>query len=139
MLEVYNYNILTVQEMKMMKKILLAALVAGSLGSVAIPSSASIVIVRTAPPPPRTEVMPPPRHGYVWAPGHWEWRHHRHTWVRGNWMRDRKGYVYNAPTWQEHNGRWHMQRGAWARGNRDNDGDGVRNKDDARPNNPNRQ
>jgi hypothetical protein len=120
----------------MMKKILLAALVAGSFGAVALPSSAAVVYVREAPPPPRTETMPPPRHGYVWAPGHWEWKHRRHTWVGGSWIRDRKGYVYNAPTWQEHDGRWQMQRGAWKRGNRDNDGDGVRNKDDARPNNP---
>jgi len=124
----------------MMKKILLAAMITASFGGLTAVTSASaaVVVVRTAPPAPREERIPAPRRGYVWAPGHWEWKHNRHTWVGGSWLRDRKGYVYHAPTWEERDGRWQMQRGNWARGNRDNDGDGVRNKDDARPNNPNR-
>ncbi len=118
----------------MMKKILLAALIAGSFGAVTIPVSAAVVIVRTAPPPPREERMPEARRGYVWAPGHWEWRHNRHTWIGGSWLRERRGYVYHAPEWQEHDGRWQMQRGNWARG--DKDGDGVPNGQDRHPNNP---
>lgn len=120
----------------MIKKILLAALIAGSFGSAAVPVSAAVVIVREAPPPPRAERVPQARRGYVWVPGHWEWKHQRHTWVRGAWIRDRKGYVYHAPAWEERDGSWHMQRGNWAR--RDKDGDGVPNGADARPNNPNR-
>jgi hypothetical protein len=122
--------------MNMFKKILLAALIAGSFGSVTVPVLAAVVIVRQAPPPPREERMPTARHGYTWAPGHWEWRHQRHTWVRGSWMRDRRGYVYHNPSWEERDGRWHMQRGNWSR--RDKDGDGVPNGQDNRPNNPNR-
>ena len=118
----------------MMKKILLAALIAGSLGSVAAPAMSAVVIVREAPPAPRAERVPAARRGYVWAPGHWEWKHNRHAWVRGNWVRARRGYVYNAPTWQERDGGWQMERGGWRRGDRD--GDGVRNRDDAHPNNP---
>ncbi|MGI9113705.1 MAG: hypothetical protein DLM52_08050 [Chthoniobacterales bacterium] len=22
---------------------------------------------------------------YVWVPGHWTWRHHRHVWVHGHY------------------------------------------------------
>ncbi len=120
----------------MMKRLLIAAMIAGSLGSVAVPASSAVVIVRQAPPEPRPETAPPARRGYVWAPGHRDWKRNRHVWVRGTWVRERKGYRYNAPTWQERDGRWHMQRGNWARGDRD--GDGVRNSQDARPNNPNR-
>jgi hypothetical protein len=121
-----------------MKKLLIAAMLAGSLGSVAAVADAAVVVVREAPPPPRNEVVPTARHGYVWAPGHWEYRHNRYVWVRGNWMRERHGYHYNSPNWVERDGRWVMERGGWARGHRDNDGDGVPNRLDARPNNPNR-
>jgi hypothetical protein len=121
-----------------MKKLLLAALVAGSFGSMSIPAGADTVIVRTAPPAPRAERTPPPRRGYVWAPGHWEWRHGNHVWIKGNWLRERRGYSYHAPTWVERDGRWVMERGTWVRGGRDRDGDGVPNRMDARPNNPNR-
>ena len=123
----------------MMKKLLIAAMIAGSLGSIAAPAISAVIIVREAPPEPRAERTPPPRRGYVWAPGHWDWRNNHHVWVRGAWIRDRKGYHYTAPAWQERDGRWEMQRGNWARGQRDNDGDGVPNRRDERPNNPNRQ
>ncbi len=123
-----------------MKKLLLAAALAGSLGTVTIPATSAVILVQQAPPEPRSERVPAARRGYVWAPGHWEWRSNsnKHVWVRGSWMRDRKGYVYNPPSWRERDGRWEMQRSEWRRGNRDNDGDGVRNRDDVRPNNPNR-
>ena len=124
----------------MMKKLLVAALVAGSLGSVTLPSTATaaVIIVREAPPPPRSERVPHARRGYTWVAGHWDWRNNRHQWVRGAWLRDRSGYVYHQPTWAERDGKWQMSRGQWARGQRDNDGDGMRNRDDSRPNNPNR-
>jgi hypothetical protein len=37
-----------------------------------------------APPPPRAEPLPPPRHGYVWIPGFWDWDGHRHFWREGH-------------------------------------------------------
>lgn len=133
----------------MMKKILIAAALAGSLGSFALPATSAIVVVRQAPPEPRSEQMPQHRRGYVWAPGYWDWKRNRHVWVRGAWVRERKGYVYNAPTWEERDGRWYKQSASWVRGSRDNDGDGVRNRndrdrdgdgvrnrDDRRPDNP---
>lgn len=122
----------------MIKRLLLAAALAGSLGTVTMPATSAVILVQKAPPEPRSERIPPARRGYVWAPGHWDWRGNRHVWVGGKWMRDRKGYVYNPPEWRERDGRWEMRRSEWRRGNRDNDGDGVRNRDDARPNNPNR-
>lgn len=119
-----------------MKKLLIAALLASSLGSITIPASSAVVIVREAPPERRAERVPQARRGYVWVPGHWDWRGNRHVWVKGKYIRNRSGYVYNAPSWEERDGRWHMSRGQWAR--RDRDGDGVPNRLDSRPNNPNR-
>ena len=119
----------------MIRKLMLAAILAGSLGTIAT-TAAAVIYVRTAPPEPRVEVVPEPRRGYTWSTGHWQWQNRRHVWVKGNWVRERRGYEYRQPEWKESNGRWHMTRGAWGR--RDADGDGVRNSQDRAPNNPNR-
>ena len=119
----------------MIRKIVLAAMVSAALGSITLPASAAI-IVQVAPPPPRTEVVPSPRRGYVWVAGHWGWRNQHHQWVKGTWIRERRGYQYNQPAWVEHDGRWHMESGSWRRGDRD--GDGVPNRQDRAPDNPNR-
>jgi hypothetical protein len=122
-----------------MKKLIIAALLAGSFGGAATAVSAHTINVREAPPAPRHEVVPAARHGYVWSPGHYEYRGHRYVWIRGTWLRERHGYSYRAPTWEERDGRWVMTRGGWDRGRRDRDGDGVPNRFDEHPNNPNRQ
>jgi len=124
------------QEIAMIRKILLAAMVAASFGSIATPATAAIV-VQVAPPPPRTEATPPPRRGHVWVAGHWEWRNRHHQWVTGTWIRERRGYQYIQPAWAERDGRWYMERGSWRRGDRD--GDGVPNRQDRAPDNPNRR
>jgi hypothetical protein len=132
-----------------MKKLLIAAIVAGSLGSIAAPAFADVIVVRTAPPPPRHEVMPEARRGYTWIPGHWDWNGRRNVWVKGSWTRDRVGYHYRTPVWEQRDGRWVIDRGGWQRGDRDHDGipnrvdrdrdgDGVPNRRDDRPDNPNR-
>jgi hypothetical protein len=132
----------------MIKKILVAAMLAASLGSIAVPASADIV-VRIAPPAARMELVPDPRPGRVWVAGHWGWRNNHHVWVKGTWVRERHGYVYNQPNWTERDGRWHMSQGNWSRGDRDRDGipnasdrdrdgDGVKNRDDRQPDNPRR-
>ena len=120
----------------MIRKIILAAMVAASFGSIATPATAAVV-VQVAPPPPRTEVVPAPRRGYVWVVGHWEWKNRHHQWVKGTWLRERRGYQYNQPTWTQRNGGWYMERGGWKRGDRD--GDGVPNRQDRAPDNPNRR
>ncbi len=107
-----------------------------SVGALTVPMAAQaqpLVAVQVARPPPRFERVPPPRRGYVWAPGHYEWRGGRHAWVGGVWVRARPGYAYRAPEWRQEGGRWQYSAGRW-----DRDGDGVPNRYDRRPNNPNR-
>ena len=126
--------------------ILAAASVTFSVSAVAAPV---VVDVRVAPPPPRYEVVPASRPGYVWVPGYWDWRGHRHVWVTGHWERARYGYYHRAPEWAHEGDRWVLRRGGWQRGDRDHDGvpdrydrdrdgDRVPNLYDAHPNNPRR-
>ncbi len=119
----------------MLRRILIATMLGTSFGSFSVPAAAEI-IVRVAPPAPRAETPPAPRRGYVWNAGHWEWKNRHHQWVAGHWVRERRGYHYVQPNWVERDGRWHMERGNWRRGDRD--GDGVPNRQDRAPTNPNR-
>jgi hypothetical protein len=151
-----------------MKKLLIAAMFATSLGSIAAPAMAAteVIVVRKAPPPLRHEATPQPRRGYVWAPGYWKWSGHRYSWIKGSYVKARNGYHWSAPSWQERDGRWQFARGEWRRGDRDGDGipnrydrdrrpdadrdgvpngrdrdrdgDGVPNRHDDRPDNPRR-
>ena len=121
----------------MIKKLLLATLVAGAVGSASSLAISAEILIRVAPPELRIEKVPEARRGYLWAPGYWDWRHEHHTWVRGSWMRERPGYMYHQPVWEQREGNWHIQRGNWSR--HDRDGDGVSNRHDRQPDNPNRQ
>jgi hypothetical protein len=98
-----------------------------------------VIVVQKAPPAPRHEPTPQARRGYQWAPGYWNWNGRRYTWVKGHYEKVRHGYVYARPEWRQADNGWTMERGGWRRGpNGDRDGDGIRNREDARPNNPNR-
>jgi hypothetical protein len=135
------------------KSILAAAIAAGSLIAL-VPTAANAqqytAIVSSAPPPSLQERVPAPRQGYVWAPGHHEWRGNQYVWVPGHWMQARAGYEYREPRWvQRGDGQWHLVGNNWERRgpngdrdrdgianryDRDRDGDGIANRYDDRPN-----
>ena len=71
--------------------------------------------VRVAPPPPRFERVPPPRMGYVWAPGYWRWAGGRHVWTGGYWVRSRPGYRYAPAHWVRNGHGWRFREGHWGR------------------------
>ncbi|MDB5752592.1 MAG: hypothetical protein JWP65_3013 [Ramlibacter sp.] len=135
----------------MNNKTLLGAVMAASLmGFGAAAHAQYTAIVSVAPPTPQYEVVPGPRQGHVWAPGHYEWRGNQHVWVQGQWLAARNGYDYREPRWvQRGNGQWHLVGGNWERrgpdgdrdgdgianrDDRDRDGDGIANRNDNRPN-----
>lgn len=140
-----------------LKKTLLGAIVASSLGAVVLPAQAEIVL-NFAPPASRYENVPPPRRGYVWESGHWQWNGRRHEWVAGHWERARRGYAYHGPRWEERDGRWYYYGPNWSRNNLgelrptdqdnniiqrggipgDRDGDGAPDHVDTEPDNRNR-
>jgi WXXGXW repeat (2 copies) len=86
------------------------------IGSVA-PASAAVVGVdiEVAPPAPRVVAVPPPRPGYVWAPGYYRWDGHRHVWVDGRFIRERRGFHWVPEHWAEHHRRYHFEPGHWDR------------------------
>ena len=113
------------------------------------------VIIGTPPPAPVYEVAPPPRHGYVWAPGYYRWEGGRHIWTPGRWMAERVGYRWIPDRWERGpNGWYHVagsrdrngngipdkyerraEGGSWG----DRDHDGVPNRYDSQPYNPYRR
>jgi len=102
--------------MKRLTYTALAALIAVGAASAPLTSMAASnvsLFIGTAPPPPLVERIPAPRHGYIWAPGHWEWGGQRHVWAPGYWVAERPGYAYNAPAWYARNGGWYMEQARW--------------------------
>lgn len=149
----------------MFKKTFAIAVFAAASTGALVPMAASAetyTIVRVAPPAPVQEVVPAPRHGWVWAPGYYDYRGNQYSWVQGHWMRERTGHDWREARWVEtRNGEWRRVGGDWERRgpngdrdgdgvanryerdrglrpNGDRDGDGVRNKDDRFPFNPRR-
>ncbi|HEY8356470.1 MAG TPA: hypothetical protein VIL30_03315 [Ramlibacter sp.] len=118
----------------MKNKTILGGLIAASLlGFGAAANAQYTAIVSVAPPAPQYEVVPAPRQGYVWAPGHYEWRGNQHVWVQGQWLSARNGYDYREPRWvQRGNGEWVLVGNTWERRgpNGDRDGDGIANRYD---------
>ena len=108
------------------KLIIAALLAAGTIGAAATPvaNAAATHFEFSFGTPVRHEYAAAHRPGYVWVPGHREWKGHRRAWVPGHWERARgySGYGYGA--YAQHTPRW------------DRDGDGVPNRRDARPDNP---
>ncbi|TCV97078.1 YXWGXW repeat-containing protein [Luteibacter rhizovicinus] len=73
------------------------------------------VTVGTRPPPPRYERRPPPRSGYVWAPGYWNWAGGRYIWIGGRWYGSRPGYIYRPPVYRPYGHAWRYERERWDR------------------------
>ena len=93
------------------------------------------VRIDIAPPAPRYEVVPAPRAGYVWAPGHWQWDGRHHVWTAGRWEVSRPGYRFVEPRWERYyeggRERWRYQTSRW-----DRDGNGIPDRYEGRaPNN----
>jgi hypothetical protein len=134
------------------RKLLLGALATASIGVLPLASLADTgIFVDVAPPAPRYEVVPAARPGYTWSPGYWDWRGHRHVWVKGHFDRERRGMYWHPNRWVEHDGRWSLEHGRWDRqrfvenerrderhGMGDRDHDGVPNRYDRRPDDPHR-
>src|ERR687897_3443802 len=91
----------------MLKRMAITSLAAAAFFSTATvvtapfaPADAQVSITfGSPPPPPRYEVLPAPRAGYVWAPGHYERYRDQYVWRPGQWMVERPGYRYVAPSW----------------------------------------
>jgi hypothetical protein len=89
-----------------------------SVGAALTPlvASAGTEIVTDSPPPPdRVEHAPPPRDGYAWAAGHWEWNRHSYVWVSGTWIAERRAAHWIVDRWEPVGSQWHYVPGHWER------------------------
>ena len=116
----------------MLKRLAITSLAAAAFFSTATvvtapftPADAQVSITFGSPPPPRYEVVPAPRSGYIWAPGHYELIHDQYVWRPGQWLTARPGYRYVAPAWAQVGHRLQYTPSRW-----DRDGDGVPNRYD---------
>ncbi|MFD1554200.1 YXWGXW repeat-containing protein [Paraburkholderia silviterrae] len=91
---------------------LLAAVVLTLAGTCAL--AQTVIIAPQAPPAPRAEVMPPPRAGYVWDPGHWRWERGAYIWAPGHWQPVRRGYRWVPGHWVARGPNWRWVPGHWA-------------------------
>ena len=79
-------------------------------------SAANVAIeLNVGPPAVVYEEAPPPRVGYVWAQGYWDYDHGHHVWRKGHWEHERKGQHWRDGAWTEHDGHWSLSRGRWER------------------------
>jgi hypothetical protein len=88
------------------------------VGAAVIPESVSAgtEIVTDAPPPPdRVEHAPPPRDGYVWGAGHWEWNGRSYVWISGTWIPERRAARWVVARWEQVGTQWHYIDGHWER------------------------
>jgi hypothetical protein len=93
-----------------------AAMLALAFGLQAPSAQAGVAVdIDIAPPAPRVIVAPPPRAGFVWAPGYWNWNGRSHVWHDGYWVRERRGYHCVPDAWVSRGPHYHYQRGHWER------------------------
>jgi hypothetical protein len=72
-------------------------------------------IVSDVPPPPVRVEHAPPRDGYIWAPGHWDWNGHFWAWVSGSYIFDRRPAQWNPDRWEQAGTQWRYVPGHWER------------------------
>ena len=75
----------------------------------------SEVVTDSAPPPLQVEHQPPPRDGYVWSAGHWEWNGRSYVWASGIWILERRAAHWVDARWEQADAHWHYVPGHWER------------------------
>jgi hypothetical protein len=102
--------------MSVVRHVLLAMIFLGTVGGPRSANAAADIVVDVPPPPERAEHAPPPRDGYVWGPGHWEWSGHAYSWVSGTWIAEHRHAHWVSDRWEPMGGaRWHFVPGHWER------------------------
>ncbi|SAL20747.1 Tat pathway signal sequence domain-containing protein [Caballeronia arvi] len=71
-----------------------------------------VIVAPSAPPAPRYEPVPPPRVGFVWDGGHWNWEG-RYVWVPGHWIEARAGARWAPGVWAPFRGQYRYVPGHW--------------------------
>ena len=99
--------------MQAANKIILTSVIA--LAGTGLAQAATVIYADIEPPALRVETAPAPRAGYVWAPGYWNYHHHKYVWVDGRYVHERHGYRYRQARWEHEGNRWRYHAGGWDR------------------------
>jgi hypothetical protein len=97
-----------------MKSIYIAKTVTAVVFALAATATFAQAVIVAPPPPPRAEVVPGPRPGWVWDPGHWAWRGGQYAWIPGHWQAVRPGYRWIPGHWVQRGPNWRWVPGHWA-------------------------
>jgi WXXGXW repeat (2 copies) len=73
------------------------------------------IVTDAAPPADRVEHAPPPRDGYIWGAGHWEWNGRSYIWASGTWIPERRAAHWVIDRWEQVGAHWHYVAGHWER------------------------
>ena len=100
--------------MNVRKAYLAIALASAFVAPLAV--QAAILVVDVAPPAPVYEQMPA-RQGYIVTPGYYRYDEARraHTWVKGDYLAERRGEHYVGAEWRAQEGRYQFNEGRWER------------------------
>lgn len=99
--------------MKLSLRLLLAKAALVVAGAVSVTGAfAAVIIAPSAPPAVRYEPVPPPRAGFVWDPGHWNWEG-RYVWVPGHWVAAVAGRRWVEGVWSPYRGQYRYVPGHW--------------------------
>ena len=100
--------------MNLRKSIGTAALAVGLMGTASIAAAAiSEIEIRTAPPPPRVEVVPVPREGFIYEPGHYSYDGEKYVWADGRFIQQREGRTYTPYALERRGDNWYFRPGYW--------------------------
>ena len=69
--------------------------------------------VGVAPPPERVEVVPAPRTGYLYEPGHYVWNGTQWVWAEGQFIRNREGHVWRPHVVERRGDTFYFRAGHW--------------------------
>ena len=84
------------------------------LSSVAAQAASNFSVqLNVGPPAVVYEPAPPPRVGYLWSQGYWDYDRGHHVWRKGHWERERRGQQWSQAQWAERDGHWYLNRGHW--------------------------
>jgi hypothetical protein len=90
------------------------SVVFGAIVTSGAASAGANIVSDLAPPPVRVEHVPP-RDGYIWAPGHWEWNGHFWAWTSGSYIFDRRPAQWIPDRWEQTETQWRYLPGHWDR------------------------
>jgi hypothetical protein len=107
-------NMTSTKPLRLLTSVLAAALTCAATLTAAPAFAQAVIVAPMAPPPPRVEVMPAPRAGYAWDPGHWRWAEGRYVWVGGHWQAVRVGHRWVPGHWVVRGPNWRWVEGHWA-------------------------